>query len=378
MRLCVRIPESAYNSRIMPITNATIMRRAIFAAIFLSSLALSPLAAPAQQPQPAAPSTPATEQKPGPASGIIRRVDLVNVIATVLNRRQKFVTDLEKTDFHLTEDGRLQDIQFFSRETDLPLRVGLLLDTSNSIRERLKFEQEAAIDFLHNTIRRKKDQAFLMIFDNEPSLIQDFTDDLGTLTEAIQKQRAGGGTALYDAIELASKKLAAAGAPPGAANAGVRRVLVVISDGDDNLSARSRSESVEMAQRGEVAVYCISSSTDWVSSTEESNVSKRVDRKFHKTENDEVLEQFADETGGRVFFPYKLDDLAASFQDIGDELRSQYQLAYVPNNKLFDGKFRRIRVEVARKGLNVRARKGYFATRAISSASAPSGQQNPN
>ena len=356
----------------------TSLRRAIFAVILLSALAVSPLAAPAQQAQPAAPSAQATEQKPAPAGGIITRVDLVNVIATVLNRRQKFVTDLEKADFHVLEDGRPQDIQFFSRETDLPLRVGLLLDTSNSIRERLKFEQEAAIDFLHNTIRRKKDQAFLMIFDNEPSIIQDFTDDLSTLTEAIQKQRAGGGTALYDAIEMASRKLSTVSAPSGAANAAIRRVLVVISDGDDNLSSRSRGESVDMAQRGEVAVYCISSSTDWVSSTEESDTAKRADRKLHKSDNDQVLEQFADETGGRVFFPYKLDDLAASFQDIGDELRSQYQLAYAPSNKVFDGKFRKIRVEVARKGLNVRARKGYIATRGATGAPAPSGGQNPD
>lgn len=364
----------------------TTPRRALFAAILLSALAVSPLAVPAQQPQPAASPAPAPSQappqangqKPAQAGNIVTRVDLVNVVATVLNRRQRFVTDLEKADFHILEDGRPQDIQFFSRETDLPLRVGLLLDTSNSIRERIKFEQEAAIDFLHNTIRRKKDQAFLMIFDNEPSIIQDFTDDLGLLTEAIQKQRAGGGTALYDAVELASRKLAAVSAPPGAANAAVRRVLVVISDGDDNLSSHARGESVDAAQRGEVAVYCISSSTDWVSSTEESNPAKRVDRKFHKTENDDVLEQFADQTGGRVFFPYKLDDLAASFQDIGDELRSQYQLAYAPSNKVFDGKFRKIRVEVARKGLNVRSRKGYIATRAAIGAPVPSGAQNPD
>ena len=350
------------------------MRRALFIASLTAVLVGSPGVVPAQEP----PSGAAPVQKPVQVPGITSQVNLVNVIATVLNRRQKFVTDLQKPDFHLTEDGKLQDIQFFSRETNLPLRVGLLLDTSNSIRERLKFEQEAAIDFLHNTIRRKKDQAFLMIFDNEPSIIQDFTDDLGTLTEAIQKQRAGGGTALYDAIEVASRKLSAVTAPPGAPNAAIRRVLVVISDGDDNLSGRSRSESVEMAQRGEVAIYCISSSTDWVSSTEETNAAKRVDRKLHKTDNDDVLEQFADETGGRVFFPYKLDDLAASFQDIGDELRSQYQLAYAPSNKLFDGKFRRIRVEVVRKGLNVRARKGYYATRASAPSSGPSGQQNPD
>ncbi len=344
------------------------MRYSIAILVFLAALAVSPAPVPARQLQTA--PAPPQAQKPGEEPKFIRRVDLVNVIATVLNRRQKFVTDLEKADFHVLEDGQPQQIQFFSRETDLPLRVGLLLDTSNSIRERLKFEQEAAIDFLHNTIRRKKDQAFLMIFDNEPSVIQEFTDDLNSLTEAIQKQRAGGGTALYDAIELASRKLASTTPPPNAASPVVRRVIVVISDGDDNLSGSSRSEAIEAAQRAEVAVYSISSSTDWVSSTEESDAAKRVNRKFHKTDNDRVLEQFADETGGRVFFPYKLDDLAASFQDIGDELRSQYQLAYVPANKVFDGKFRKIRIEVDRKGLTVRARRGYFAPRTASGGAA--------
>ena len=355
------------------------MPRALFSAILVIILVISPGAAPAQQPQPAAPPTQAAEQKPAQSSGIVSRVDLVNVTTTVLNRRQKFVTDLEKADFHLTEDGKPQEIQFFSRETDLPLRVGLLLDTSNSIRERLKFEQEAAIDFLHNTIRRKKDQAFLMIFDSAPSVIQDFTDDLGLLTEAIQKQRAGGGTALYDAIEVASRKLAAAASPSGSAEPVVRRVLVVISDGADTQSDRARSEAMEMAQRGEVTIYCISSSSDWVSSTEVGDASKRADRKLHKTDDDQVLEQFADETGGRVFFPYKLDDLAASFQDIGDTLRSQYQLAYSPSNRQYDGKLRQIRVEVvSRKGLNVRARKGYFASRTRAGAAGSSGQQNPD
>jgi Ca-activated chloride channel homolog len=356
------------------------MRRALFAAILVIILVLSPGAVPAQQQQPAPPPAQPGEQKPAQSSsGITSRVDLVNVTTTVLNRRQKFVTDLEKGDFHLTEDGKPQEIQFFSRETDLPLRVGLLLDTSNSIRERLKFEQEAAIDFLHNTIRRKKDQAFLMIFDSSPSIIQDFTDDLGLLTEAIQKQRAGGGTALYDAIEVAARKLSAATAPSGAAEPVVRRVLVVISDGADTQSDRARSEAMEMAQRSEVTIYCISSSSDWVSSTEVNEVAKRADRKVHKTDDDQVLEQFADETGGRVFFPYKLDDLAASFQDIGDTLRSQYQLAYVPNNRQYDGKFRQIRVEVvSRKGLNVRARKGYYASRTRAGAPGAGGQQNPN
>jgi Ca-activated chloride channel family protein len=356
------------------------------AMIRMFSVALVGLAAtlaasrlPAQQPQPQQEPNPPAGQTPAPPGKsdqrLVRRVELVNVIATVVNSRQKFITDLEKPDFVIAEDGQAQSIQFFHRETDLPLRVGLLLDTSNSIRERLKFEEEAAIDFLHNTLRRKKDQAFLMIFDNEPSVVQDFTDDLDVLTQTILRQRAGGGTALYDAIALASKKLAEAPTPPGTTYGDVRRVLVVISDGDDNLSNRSRGEAIEMAARGEVAVYCISSSTEWVSASEERDAVKRVERKIHKSDSDKVLDQFADETGGRSFFPYKLDDLSQSFQDIGIELRSQYQLAYSPVNKLFDGKFRRIKVTVGRKGLIVRARRGYFAQRADAGLT-PSGPGN--
>jgi Ca-activated chloride channel family protein len=328
---------------------------------------------PAQQPQ----QGQQTQQPPPPPGGkgdtkLIKRVDLVNVIATVVNSRQRFVTDLEKPDFTVAEDALPQSIQFFNRATDLPLRVGLLMDTSNSIRERLKFEQEAAIDFLHNTLRRKKDQAFLMIFDNEPSVVQDFTDDLNSLTESIQKQRAGGGTALYDAIAVASTKLAEAPVPPGSTYGDVRRVLVVISDGDDNLSGRSRGEAIELAARAEAAIYSISSSTEWVSATEERDSVKRVQRKYQLSDSDKVLEQFANETGGRVFFPYKLDDLAQSFQDIGEELRSQYQIAYSPTNKQFDGKFRHIKVTVGRKGLIVRARRGYYAQR-VEGGGAPSG-----
>jgi VWFA-related protein len=273
---------------------------------------------------------------------------------------------LDKPNFRVFEDGKEQKVDFFSRETDLPLRIGLLLDTSGSIRDRLKFEQEAATDFLYLVIRRGKDQAFLMIFDNEPDFIEDFTDDLNKLTGTIRRQRAGGGTALYDAIYEASlNKLFRAPLPEGP-NKEVRRILVVISDGRDNLSDRTRSEAIEMAQRAEVTVYTISTSTDWIS------LSGTSPKKYHKDEGDKVLEAIAEQTGGRAFFPYRVDDLGRSFQDIGDELRSQYSVAYVPSNRALDGKFRNIKVEVDRKGLNVRARKGYFAPRpASASATAP-------
>jgi VWFA-related protein len=325
--------------------------------IAMALLVLLPGGLAAQQPSP--PPAPQAPESRLSGQPIRIPVNLVNIIATVVTRREKLVTDLDRSEFRVFEDGSEQKIEFFGRETDLPLRIGLLLDTSNSIRERLEFEKDAAIEFLHNTLRRKKDQAFLMIFDNEPVVIQNYTDDAGLLTTAVQRQRAGGGTALYDAIIQASEKLAAA--PQPADNSTVRRVIVVITDGDDNLSTAARGVAVEAAERAGAAIYCISSSTEWVSAADTSDTRKRVERKYLKAEADKVLDEFASQTGGRAFFPYSVDDLGQSFQDIGLELRNQYSLAYVPPNRPPDGKFRKIQVEVSRKGLLVRARKGYYS-----------------
>jgi len=312
----------------------------------------------AAQQQPSPPPPPPDDRVSGQTIRIPS--NLVNIIATVVTRREKLVNDLDKSEFKVSEDGREQRIEFFARETDLPLRIALLLDTSNSIRERLEFEKDAAIEFFHNTLRRRKDQAFLMIFDNEPAVVQNYTDDAGALTQAVQRQRAGGGTALYDAIIQASEKLASAPLP--ADNPTVRRVIVVITDGDDNLSSSARGAAVEAAERAGAVIYCISSSTQWVSAEQYSDSKRRVERKFLKGDADKVLEEFSTQTGGRAFFPYSVDDLGQSFQDIGEELRNQYSLAYVPPNRPADGGFRKITVEVGRKGLVVRARKGYYAT----------------
>jgi VWFA-related protein len=280
---------------------------------------------------------------------------LVHLVATVTDHHRNFVTDLEQSDFKVLENGTAQTIRFFGRETDLPLRIGLLLDTSNSIRPRLQFEQEAAIDFLYKVIRRNKDMAFLMTFDNEPDVIQDYTEDLSLLNDAIRKQRAGGGTALDDAIYRASEKLSNPPLPSGP-DPEVRRVIVVISDGDDNLSDHALSEAIEGAIRAETAIFAISTNTDWVAVDDESRPSK-----YHLDDGDKILQKFADETGGRVFFPYKIDDLAQSFMEIGSELRSQYFLAYSPVVPLSRGQYRQIEVRIDRKNLNVRARKGYYA-----------------
>jgi Ca-activated chloride channel homolog len=323
------------------------------------SASAAPASTPATPPAPGQQSTGQSGAANGPR--IVTTTNLVDVQFAVVNKRQKFVTDLQKENFRVLDDGAAQSIEAFSRQTDLPLRIGLLLDTSNSIRERLSFEQDAAFDFLFNVIRRGRDQAFLMTFDDQPEIIQGYTDDLDTLRNAIQRQRAGGGTALYDAIYQACATQMMHPPPPPGATQEFRRVLVVISDGDDNLSQKSRSEALEMAQRVGVVVYTISTSTEWVKPDDEVNASNSADRKYHKEGGDLVLQGLADSTGGRAFFPYKVDDLNQSFLDIGDELRSQYSLAYAPLGRLVDGKFHTIKIIVDQKDLIVRARAGYYA-----------------
>ncbi len=335
------------------------MRKPILSAVLFAGFVLPLLALPQQPKAPAPPQTrPPAKQEDQEITTLKFPVDLVSVVFSVLNRRQKFVTDLSQEDFQVSEDNVQQKITNFSRESDLPLRIGMLLDTSNSIRDRLKFEQEAAVDFLNNVMRRRKDIAFLMTFDSEPSFIQDYTDDVGLLTQVILKQRAGGTTALYDAIWTAARQRLAFAPLAAGSNPAVRRVLVVISDGEDTApSEHSRAEAIEMAQRADVSIYTISTSTDWMS------ITGTTPQKYHHTEGDQVLQRLADETGGRAFFPYRIDDLAQSFADIGTELRSQYSLAYVPTNKAPDGRFRTIKIQPTQSGLSVRARKGYFAPR---------------
>ena len=333
-----------------------------------------PQGAPPQEPPP--PPSGTSAQNPG---RITQTVSLVDVLFTVLNRRNKLVPDLEKDDFKIWDDKTPQSIRYFSKQTDLPLRIGLLMDTSNSIRDRLKFEQDAATSFLFSVLRRNKDQALVMTFDDEPSVLQGFTDDAGRLRDEIVKTRAGGGTAVYDAIYTAcEKELSHPPRPPGDQPDVVRRVMIVISDGDDNLSTHTRAEAIEMAQRYSVVIYTISTSTQWIQLSQ-TDPYKLADRKTHLTEGDQILADLAEETGGRAFFPYHVDDLDQSFQDIGDELRNQYSIAYIPTNSILDGKYHRIRIDVPEhKGYQVRARRGYFAKANAntnpSPAAAPSGQ----
>jgi VWFA-related protein len=269
------------------------------------------------------------------------RVELVNVLTTVTDKKNRLVTDLTKDDFRIFEDGRPQAIRFFSRETDLPLRIGILVDTSNSIRDRLRFEQEAAIDFLNIAVRPGKDLAFVVAFDVEPQLVQDYTDDLEKLSNGIRGLQAGGVTSLFDSVFSSCKEKMLFFPPP---EPYLRRVMIIISDGQDNQSVHTREEALAMAQRAEVTIFTIS-----------------TNRTGLEGRGDKVLQRLADVTGGHAFFPFEAGDLAADFQEIARELRNQYSLAYVSTNAAHDGTFRSITIQPVDKNLRVRAKNGYFA-----------------
>jgi VWFA-related protein len=289
--------------------------------------------------QPATNSEPA--RAPNPEENIKVRVDLVNVLLTVTNKRNHLESGLAKEDFRVFEDNKPQSIRYFSRETDLPLRIGVLVDTSASIRERLRFEQEAAIDFLETTLRPGKDLAFVEAFDVQPQTVQDYTDDMEKLSPAIRSLMAGGVTTLFDAIYSSCRQQMLVFPPP---EPYLRRVMIVISDGDDNQSEHTREEALAMAQHAEVTLYAVSTSEPGM-----------------QTHGDKVLKRLAEQTGGRAFFPFKADETAANFREIARELRSQYSLAYVSTNRAHDGAFRSITIEPVQKGLQVRAKAGYFA-----------------
>jgi VWFA-related protein len=284
-------------------------------------------------------ATPAQSQTQGQVPSITVQVNLENVLFTVVDKKNQLVTNLDRDDFRVFENGKPQKILFFGRETNLPLRIGILIDTSNSIRLRLQFEQEAAIDFLYGIVRPDMDKAFVVGFDTEPVMVQDYTDNLDKLAQGIRSLQAGGGTGLYDAIYYACKeKMIYIPAP----HPYLRRVVIVVSDGRDNFSEHSREEALSMAQKAEATIYAVS--TNWTGL---------------ETRGDKVLKYLAEETGGRAFFPMQAGDLSAEFKRIGRELRSQYSLAYAI--QAHDGSFRKITIKTDKKGLRVQAKAGYFA-----------------
>jgi VWFA-related protein len=271
------------------------------------------------------------------------RLDVTRVplLFTVQDKKGRFITDLTKDEFEIIENKRPQTISEFTAESDLPLRLAILIDTSNSIRERFKFQQEAATSFIETVVRHGSDKAMLVSFDTSAELISDLTDDTQKLSASVRDLRPGGGTALYDAIFFACRDTLMKAQPPEK----FRRAMVILSDGEDNQSHWTRDQALEMAQKADVVIYTIST-----------NIT-RID-----TEGDKVLRYFSQETGGQAFFPFKATDLAQSFENIANELRHQYIALYRPVPLKADGLYHNVEIKVKnRRDLVVRARHGYYA-----------------
>jgi Ca-activated chloride channel homolog len=289
----------------------------------------------------------AAEESQKPAtrdeSTFLTTVNEVPVVFTVTDKHNHYVRDLNKTDFKVIDDGRpVEEIRSFRRETDLPLRVGLLIDSSASVRSRFKFEQESAIEFMNQTIRPRYDQAFVMGFDSSLEITQEFTDDGELLSKGIRSLRPGNSTRLYDALYYACRERLV----DKAENRAVRKAIVLITDGDDNSSRTTREEAIDMALRANVIVYTISTNFPGYS---ESN------------KYDKILQRIADATGGRWFEPFQVTDVANAFAQIQADLRSQYALAYRPADFRHDGRYRTIEIMAEHKGLKVHSRHGYYA-----------------
>ena len=258
------------------------------------------------------------------------------------DKHGRYIPNLQLHDFALLDDQKAPaSVTSFHQQINLPLRVGILIDTSTSIHSRFKFEQQAAQEFLLQILKARSDRAFVMGFDVTPTLTADWSNDLDALETGVNRLSPGGGTALFDAVYTACRdKLLdqSRGREP------VRRALILLSDGDDNQSRVHLDEAIKMCQRSETIVYSIS--TNWTPS---------------RGEGDKVMSELAGDTGGQVFFPPSVEEVSTSFHDIEEELRSQYALTYAPADFKTDGSFRTIYLYCTDRRYQVRARKGYFA-----------------
>jgi len=304
------------------------------------------VAKPPAQPAPqAAPATAAQTGAPSTDTGtptIHVGVNEVSLIFTVTDKHGHYIPDLGENDFALLDDQKAPErVNSFHQQINLPLRVGIVVDASTSIRSRFQFEQQSATEFLLDVLKAKSDRAFVMGFDSTPTVTADWTNDQDALQTGINKLQPGGGTALFDAVYVAcrDKLLTERGPEP------VRKAIILISDGDDNQSRVYLTEAIKECERAETIIYAIS--TNWTPS---------------RGPGDKILQQLAEETGGEVFFPPSVEEMATSFKDIEEELRSQYALIYTPADFTTNGAYRTIYLYCHDRRYTVRAKKGYFAT----------------
>ena len=283
---------------------------------------------------------------PAPQAPSIRvGVDLVSLNVTVTDGSLHYITDLQGDNFSVFEDGIKQDVTLFSR-TNLPIALAILLDTSASMETKLPVAQEAAVGFAKRL--RKQDLAEVVSFDSRVIVLQTFTNSAGELEQAIRKTSAGGSTSLNNAVYIALKDLKKVVAK--SADDVRRQAIVVLSDGEDTSSLLPFEEVRDLAKRSETAIYTIGLKVDEGASSA---------RGFKEAEF--VMRQFAQETGGRSFFPTQISELAAIYGQISDELSSQYTVGYTSKNPRRDGAWRRVVVRVDRPNTIARTKLGYFA-----------------
>jgi len=321
----------------------------VFSAVSLTAQqpATAPASAPAtptaQSPTAQDAQTPAQSGAESDANAPTYRIGAneVSLIFTVTDRHGHYNPNLQQSDFALLDDQKAPaHVTSFHQQINLPLRVGIVIDASTSIRTRFQFEQQSATEFLLEVLKAKSDRAFVMGFDVTPTVTQDWTNNVDALETGVNRLRPGGGTALFDAVYTAcrDKLLDARGQEP------VRKAIVLLSDGDDNQSRVRPDEVIKECERAETIIYAIS--TNWTPS---------------RGKGDKVLTDMAESTGGQVFFPPSVEEMSGSFKSIEEELRSQYALTYTPADFKYDGSFRSIYLYCNDRRYLVRAKKGYFA-----------------
>jgi VWFA-related protein len=297
---------------------------------------------------------PADQNLPAP---IRVDVDVVNILASVRDRHGALVSDLDKKDFTVLEDGKPQEIKYFTKEADLPLTIGLLVDVSGSQRNLIETERRAASQFFSQVLRNK-DEAFLISFGEDCELLQDYTGSARLLTEGLGRLQVNSGvtgigpgpvptasqprgTVLYDAVYLAANEKLKSEVG--------RKVIVLITDGVDQGSRMTIQQAIEAAQKADAVIYSI----------------EYYDPSAYGFSfgggGEGTLRRMSEETGGRVYKVDRKHTLDQIFRELQEEMRSQYAIGYVPSNSTKDGSYRKIEIRLSRKDLKVQARKGYYA-----------------
>lgn len=318
----------------------------------LPLLAALALPAPAQAPPPGPP--------PEDDTPIIRvDVELVNIFFSARERRGSYVPGLEAADFEVLEDGKRQEIKFFARETDLPLTLGLLVDVSRS-QERLIETEKRASERFFSQVLGKKDMAFLISFGSDTDLLQDYTNSPGLLRRGLEQLRVAGGvsgvytpstvpvpgggrgTVLYDAVWLAAKEKLRREVG--------RKAIILITDGVDVGSRVKLAEAIEEAQRSDAIIYSVLFEDPRYTSAA-----------FGGFSGEGAMKRMAEETGGRMFRVDRRNSLEQIYEQIAEEMRTQYVLGYTSSNPNKDGSFRRVEVKPKDRNIRIQARKGYYA-----------------